>query len=111
MANRGAPSRFFASASRAGRVALLLACASVGCQPSTKWNEAFHRSEGWWYSDGGSTAELANGKTVWFFGDTWLRHNPTWLSNSMAVQDTELGRAPAKGEIRFFARDAHSGVI
>lgn len=92
-------------------VALWLAASLAGCQRSGKWNEAFHRSEGWWYSDGGSSAVLVDGKTVWLFGDTWLRHNPNLLFNSMAVQDTELGRAPQNGEIRFFARGGRGELL
>lgn len=95
-----------------GCAMVAVASSLLGCQRSSgKWNEAFHRSEGWWYSDGGSSAVLANGKTVWFFGDTWLRHNPNVLSNSMAVQDTELGRAPGKDEIRFFGRDDTGALL
>lgn len=90
---------------------LALATASLGCQSSGDYNRVFHRSQGWWYSDGGSSARLPDGRTVWLFGDTWLRHNENLLFNSMAVQDTEPGRAPRSGEIRFFARDASGSLV
>jgi hypothetical protein len=86
-----------------------IAAAVPGCRRSGNWNEVFHRSEGWWYSDGGISAQLPDGKTVWLFGDTRL-HDADSVSNSMAVQDSELGRAPLGHEVRFFAR-AGSGEL
>lgn len=91
--------------------ALFMAGVGLGCQRSTEWNDVFQRQEGWWYSDGGGSAKLPGGKTVWLFGDTWLRRSPNLLFNSMAVQDTEPGRAPRRDEIRFFARDVNGKLL
>jgi hypothetical protein len=74
--------------------AALLLLSAAGCERSGDWNQTFHRSEGWWYSDGGGSAELPDGKTVWLFGVSWIRDNPNLLFNSMAMQDTETCRAP-----------------
>src|SRR5687768_16630146 len=82
--------------------ALVIAATGLDCQRSEDWNGSFHRSEGWWYSDGAVSAELPGGNTVWLFGDTRLRDNGNVLSNSIAVQNTAPGRAPAKSQIRFF---------
>jgi hypothetical protein len=81
------------------------------CQRSQDWNGSFHRSEGWWYSDGAVSAELPGGKTVWLFGDTRFRDNGSSLSNSIAVQETDLAQAPAKNQIRFFARGGHGELV
>jgi hypothetical protein len=91
--------------------AALLLLSTAGCDRSGDWNETFHRSEGWWYSDGGGSVELPDGRTVWLFGDTWIRDNPNLLFNSMALQDTEPGRAPRKDEIRFFARGEQGALV
>jgi hypothetical protein len=84
--------------------AALIAGGGLGCQRSADWNSVFHRTEGWRYADGGSSAELPDGRRVWLFGDSVLRHDPGLLYNTIAIQETEPGRAPLPDEIRFFAR-------
>jgi hypothetical protein len=56
------------------------------------------------YADGGSSAELPDGRRVWLFGDSVIRHDSGLLFNTIAVQNTEPGRAPLPDEIRFFGR-------
>lgn len=85
--------------------------ASGGCQRAGDWNAVFHRSQGWQYADGGSSAELSNGRRVWLFGDSWIRHDPALVYNTIAVQNTDSDRAPTPDEIRFFARDANGRVL
>ena len=91
--------------------ALVIASTGLDCRRSEDWNGSFHRSEGWWYSDGAVSAELPGGKTVWLFGDTRLRDNANAMSNSIAVQDTAPGRAPAKSQIRFFVRGGQGELL
>jgi hypothetical protein len=86
-------------------VALGAAVAVLGCQqPRSDWNKVFQRSQGWLYADGGSSAELSGGRRVWFFGDSMIRHENGLVYNTVAVSDADPGRAPAAGELRFFAR-------
>ena len=91
--------------------AVVMAVGGLGCQRSEDWNGSFQRREGWWYSDGAVSAQLPGGKTVWLFGDTRFRDNGNSLSNSMAVQESDPGRAPAKNQIRFFARGGYGELL
>jgi hypothetical protein len=102
---------------RAGRWAvpclasIVVAFAAVACQRSQDWNGVFHRSQGWLYADGGSSAELPDGRRVWLFGDSMFHQEPGLLYNTIAVQNTEPGRAPLADEIRFFARRGDNRVL
>src|SRR5262252_2342679 len=83
----------------------------VGCHESQDYNGVFHRSRGWLYADGGSSAELPDGRRVWLFGDSMFHQEPGLLFNTIAVQETEPGRAPLWDEIRFFARSADNRIL
>jgi hypothetical protein len=88
----------------AGCVAIALGIVAAGCERASEWNSVFRRQQGWAYADGGTSARVAGGRTVWLFGDTMLHHDGGFLSNTIAVQDGQPGHAPAPSEIRFFAR-------
>lgn len=91
--------------------AVATALAMLGCEhPRDDWNKVFQRSQGWLYADGGSSAELAGGRRVWFFGDSMIRHENGLVYNTVAVSDTDPARAPAAGDLRFFAR-AEGGAL
>lgn len=103
--------RFLRSVAAAFAAAVALGGAPACQGPSTDWNSVFHRRDGWLYADGGSSAELPDGRTVWLFGDTFLRRERGLVSNSIAIQETGSGHAPRYDEIRFFARDAEAHLL
>lgn len=79
---------------------------------SADWNSVFRRTQGWRYADGGSSAELPDGRRVWLFGDSIIRHDPGLLYNSIAIQAARAAdRAPLPEELRFFARGENDEIL
>jgi hypothetical protein len=89
----------------------LLSWGAIACQRSGGWNDAFERSEGWTYSDGAMTTALPGDRTVWLFGDTWVKGNTKLLFNSIAVQEGRSDRAPQQHELRFYGRDEGEALV
>jgi hypothetical protein len=69
--------------------------------PDPTLNALFERKDGWIGADGAYSVDLADGRRLWLFSDTWVgqatagkRSNATIINNSVGVQK-------GKGEIRF----------
>lgn len=91
--------------------------AKTPCFRASAWpaaDELFRRSPYWLGADVASSVSLADGRTLWLFGDTWIdasgagaRRNGRMVSNSVAIQ---RGTDPAEASIAFFwGRDADDG--
>lgn len=75
---------------------------------ATRYNRAFEAPSGWFYADGALSAPLPGNRTVWLFGDTWVRRNPVLLYNSIGVQNGTA--TPTPTDLRFYARRADGSV-
>ena len=81
-------------------------------QPDEHLNELFQPHSGWIGGDGGVSAEIAPGHTVWLFSDTFVgevrdgrRTNATMINNTAAVMS---GSGPA-AQVEFFVRRNSDG--
>lgn len=81
----------------------------VPCFETSAWREAdrlFHRDPHWVGSDGASSVDLGNGRTLWLFGDTWIdtsgrgtRRGARMVSNTLGIQ---TGTDPSRASIVFY---------
>jgi hypothetical protein len=104
-------SRYRAHPARASSWLLAALIATTACHRSADWNSVFHRPQGWLYADGGSSTELPDGRRVWLFGDSMVRHEHGLLYNTLGVEQSVGDRAPLPHEIRFFGRDGADQLL
>ncbi|MCB1096532.1 MAG: DUF4185 domain-containing protein [Verrucomicrobiae bacterium] len=81
--------------------------------PDTEWDALFSRTEGWSGGDVAGTIPLADGRTVWVFGDSWIgnvaegKHvgGSHLVNNAIGVHSpSTLGneRAPRYSDLTFY---------
>lgn len=90
---------------------------NVPCFEASAWREAdklFRTDPHWLGSDGASSVNLGDNRTLWLFGDTWIdssgkgiRKGASMVSNSIAIQ---VGADPTTASISFYwGRDNKGG--
>lgn len=78
-------------------------------KPAPEWDALFHRKDGWTGGDAMYSVDLADGRALWLFADTWIgpvrdnKHSPgsTIVNNSIAIHPIRPGGA-APDKVTFF---------
>jgi len=75
-------------------------------EPVGQYDAVFERQDGWTGGDAAYTVAIAQGVTLWLFGDSWIgpvvqgRHKQaTLVNNTVAIQQ---GNAPSADRVRFY---------